>query len=219
MKTKTKALVTALCAVLLVVVSVLGTMAYLTSETKVVKNTFTVGEVSIKLDEAVVDENGKATDARTEEGNAYKILPGLQYDKDPTVTVLKGSEDCYVRMFVRFNKSDVLDTVFEKADLTSIFVGYDATKWTYVGNVEDATAKTRTYEFRYYKAAGGSADSNTVLEDLFTGIKLPGEDLDNDETASLSGLEIKVVAQAIQADGFNGDADAAFAALPTASFN
>lgn len=56
-KTKTKALLMSLCAVLLVAASVLGTMAYLT-DSKDVKNTFTVGNVTIKLDEAKVDEKG-----------------------------------------------------------------------------------------------------------------------------------------------------------------
>ena len=80
-KTKTKALLMSLCAVLLVAASVLGTMAYLT-DSKDVKNTFTVGNVAIKLDEAKVDENGtQVVDkdgnpvARVTE-NEYKLLPG-----------------------------------------------------------------------------------------------------------------------------------------------
>lgn len=44
MKTRSKALLLTLCAVLLVAASVLGTMAYLTS-TDEVTNTFTVGQV------------------------------------------------------------------------------------------------------------------------------------------------------------------------------
>ena len=56
-KTKTKALLMSLCAVLLVAASVLGTMAYLT-DSKDVKNTFTVGNVAIKLDEAKVNTDG-----------------------------------------------------------------------------------------------------------------------------------------------------------------
>ena len=50
MKTKSKALLLTLCAVLLVTASVLGTMAYLTSQDQVV-NTFTVGSVAIKLED------------------------------------------------------------------------------------------------------------------------------------------------------------------------
>lgn len=112
-KTKTKALLMSLCAVLLVAASVLGTMAYLT-DSKDVKNTFTVGNVAIKLDEAKVDENGtQVVDkdgnpvARVTE-NEYKLLPGHTYVKDPTVTVLKPSVDSYVRMKVTFNKASAL---------------------------------------------------------------------------------------------------------------
>ena len=54
MKTRSKALVLTLCAVLLVVATVMGTMAYLTS-TDTVTNTFTVGKVAITLDEAKVN--------------------------------------------------------------------------------------------------------------------------------------------------------------------
>lgn len=109
-KTKTKALLMSLCAVLLVAASVLGTMAYLT-DSKDVKNTFTVGNVAIKLDEAKVDENGtQVVDkdgnpvARVTE-NEYKLLPGHTYTKDPTVTVLAPSVASYVRMKVTFNKA------------------------------------------------------------------------------------------------------------------
>ena len=112
-KTKTKALLMSLCAVLLVAASVLGTMAYLT-DSKDVKNTFTVGNVAIKLDEAKVDENGtQVVDkdgnpvARVTE-NEYKLLPGHTYVKDPTVTVKTPSVDSYVRMKVTFNKASAL---------------------------------------------------------------------------------------------------------------
>ena len=112
-KTKPKALLMSLCAVLLVAASVLGTMAYLT-DSKDVKNTFTVGNVAIKLDEAKVDENGtQVVDkdgnpvARVTE-NEYKLLPGHTYVKDPTVTVKTPSVDSYVRMKVTFNKASAL---------------------------------------------------------------------------------------------------------------
>jgi predicted ribosomally synthesized peptide with SipW-like signal peptide len=112
-KTKTKALLMSLCAVLLVAASVLGTMAYLT-DSKDVKNTFTVGNVAIKLDEAKVDENGtQVVDkdgnpvARVTE-NKYKLLPGHTYVKDPTVTVLTPSVASYVRMKVTFNNASEL---------------------------------------------------------------------------------------------------------------
>lgn len=116
MKTKSKALLLTLCAVLLVAASVLGTMAYLTS-TDTVTNTFTVGKVEIKLDEAKVTADGipvESADRVT--ANSYKLMPGTTYTKDPTVTVLKGSEDSYVRMKVTFNNAAALMEMLPSAD-------------------------------------------------------------------------------------------------------
>lgn len=105
MKKTSKALLLTICAVLLVAASVMGTMAYLTSTDKV-QNTFTVGKVAIKLDEAKVDANGKAVEpAERVKANEYKLLPGHTYTKDPTVTVLKDSVESYVRMKVTFNNA------------------------------------------------------------------------------------------------------------------
>ena len=105
MKTKSKALLLTLCAVLLVAASVLGTMAYLTS-TDTVTNTFTVGKVEIKLDEAKVNADGIPVEgADRVTANSYKLMPGNTYTKDPTVTVKAGSEESYVRMKVTFNNA------------------------------------------------------------------------------------------------------------------
>ena len=105
MRTKTKALVLALCAVLLVVTTVFVTMAFLTSEDSV-QNTFTVGEVTISLDELDVDEDDLLTDNKeyTKDGitttrdkaNEYKLIPGKTYIKDPTIHVGAKSEPCYL---------------------------------------------------------------------------------------------------------------------------
>jgi predicted ribosomally synthesized peptide with SipW-like signal peptide len=98
-----------LCAVLLVVGSVTGTMAYLTSQDSVT-NTFTVGKVAITLDEALVDEYGKpmrvdsgskvyvtlVADADRVDANTYKLIPSNTYVKDPTIHVDPNSESCFV---------------------------------------------------------------------------------------------------------------------------
>lgn len=116
MKTKSKALLLTLCAVLLIAASVLGTMAYLTSTAKV-ENTFTIGKVEIKLDEAKVNANGIPEEgAARVTANSYKLMPGTTYTKDPTVTVLKGSEDSYVRMKVTFNNAAALMEMLPNAD-------------------------------------------------------------------------------------------------------
>lgn len=210
-KTKTKALLMSLCAVLLVAASVLGTMAYLT-DSKEVNNTFTVGNVAIKLDEAKVDDMGNLV--KNQDGtladrvtqNAYKLLPGHEYVKDPTVTVLTPSVASYVKMTVTFTKANALDAIFAPtgADLTSIFGGYDAATWIYKGNTKEGD--TRTYEFWYKTTVDATAVAQT-LEPLFTSIIVPGT-INNDQLKSIDGMTINVNAYAIQADGFKDAAEA-----------
>lgn len=212
MKTAKKAMLMTLCAIILVVATVFGTMAYLTSDDEVV-NTFTVGKVEIKLDEAPVDVNGKATTGDRVKANSYKLLPGHTYDKDPTVTVLAGSETSYVKMTVTFSKANELDAIFAAnggADLTSIFNDYDATNWIYKGNTKDADANTRTYEF-WYKEAVGAPTADVALDALFDSITVPGT-ITKEQLATIEGMTITVNAYAIQADGF-ADAAAAWEAF------
>ena len=212
MKTKSKALLLTLCAVLLVTASVLGTMAFLTSNDEVV-NTFTVGSVAIKLDEAKANTDGSLVEgAERVKANSYKLLPGHTYNKDPMVTVLEGSEDSYIKMTVTFSKANELDAIFAPtgAELTSIFNGYDSNNWTYKGNTEDATADTRTYEF-WYKETVDAPDSDVPLDALFDSITVPGT-ITNEQLATIEGMTITVNAYAIQADGF-ANAEAAWDAF------
>ena len=208
MKTRKKALLLTLCSVLLVAASVLGTMAYLTSTDKVT-NTFTVGQVKIKLDEAKANADGSLVPGadRVKE-NSYKLLPGHTYNKDPMVTVVKGSEDSYVKMTVTFSKADELDAIFDPtgADLTSIFNGYDSATWIYKGNTKDDAANTRTYEF-WYKDTVGAPDTDVALDALFDSITVPGT-ITNEQLASIEGMTITVNGYAIQADGFDSAEDA-----------
>lgn len=211
MKTKSKALLLTLCAVLLVTASVLGTMAFLTS-TASVENTFTVGSVKITLDEAKVTPDGKPVEgAARVKANSYKLLPGHTYNKDPMVTVLKGSEDSYIKMTVTFSKANALDTIFAPtgADLTKIFNGYDSTTWIYKNNTKDATKNTRTYEF-WYKGTVDAPTADVALDALFDSITVPGT-ITNEQLATIEGMTITVNAYAIQADGF-ANAEAAWAA-------
>ena len=212
MKTKSKALLLTLCAVLLVAASVLGTMAYLTSRDQVV-NTFTVGSVKITLDEAMANPDGSLVgDADRVKANSYKLLPGHTYNKDPMVTVLSGSEPSYVKMTVTFSKANELDAIFAPtgADLTSIFNGYDSANWIYKGNTEDANADTRTYEF-WYKEAVSAPTDDVALDALFDSITVPGT-ITNEQLATIEGMTITVNAYAIQADGF-ANAEAAWDAF------
>ena len=116
-KSAKKALLLVLCAILLVVASVMGTLAYLTSSDEVT-NTFTVGQVKITLEETITADNGL-------DGNLYHLIPGSEYTKDPVVTVLANSEDCYVFVKVDNQISDI-----ELAGATSIAAQIAANHWT-----------------------------------------------------------------------------------------
>ena len=240
MKTRSKALLLTLCAVLLVAASVLGTMAYLTS-TDTVTNTFTVGKVEITLDETdVTNPNGPRVKA-----NSYKLMPGTTYTKDPTVTVKAGSEESYVRMKVTFNNAKeiiALCTDPEFADeVTGVenafplirmvkFVKANAAKWDGIipdNMVEtedmlampkyfayDKTADTLTYYF-YDNETDRAPDGDVVLPVLFDSIKVP-EHVTGEQLKALDNFKITVVAEAIQAGSFAnaGAAWAAFAEQP-----
>lgn len=213
MKTKTKALGLMMAAVLLVTATIFGTMAYLTSTDEVV-NTFTVGSVAIQLDEAKANTDGTLVEgADRVDANSYKLLPGHTYAKDPMVTVLSGSENSYIRMTVTVSKAAELDAIFDpqKANLLSIFNGYDSTNWIYQGVTDDTTNNTRTYEF-WYKDTVSALEEDVALDALFDSITVPGE-INNDQLKTIEGMTITVNAYAIQADGFN-DAAAAWAAFP-----
>ena len=206
-----KKLMTVLALVLVIAMSVAGTYAYLTSADEVV-NTFTVGDVQIKLDEAKVDANGvAATPAERVKANSYKLLPGHEYNKDPMVTVLAGSESSYVKMTVTFTKAAALDAIFAPngADMTSIFKGYDSTNWKLQNVTKDTEKDTRTYEF-WYKDTVAAPDADVALDALFDSITVPGT-ITNAQLATIEGMTITVNAYAIQADGF-ANAEAAWAA-------
>lgn len=196
------------CAVLLVCLSVGATLAYLTSTDRVT-NTFTVGNVQIKLDEAQANADGTLVEgADRVKANAYHLLPGHTYNKDPMVTVLANSEECYIRMIVTINEKDDLDAI--GVNTLAVFNGYDSTKWALASQKEGGD-DNMVYEFRYHTTVSTVGVADMPLEPLFEKMIIPGN-ITNDQLTTLAGLKIDIVAQAIQADGF-GTADAAWTAF------
>lgn len=222
MKTKSKALLLTLCAVLLVAASVLGTLAYLT-DTGSVTNTFTVGKVAITLDEAKVGADGKAltgNDAARVKENSYKLMPGHTYVKDPTIHVDASSEDCFIRAKVTLTNATAWTTIVAKYaedEIENIIKGTDDDLWWVSDPVPNADGSmTITFVYKNetkaesLKRVWQSTDKKDgkALTDLvlFDTIAIPG-DLTNAELASVANTEITVVAEAIQADGFVEDSN------------
>jgi predicted ribosomally synthesized peptide with SipW-like signal peptide len=107
MKKKLLALFLTLDLVLVGIIG--GTMAWLTDTTEQVVNTFTDSDIDITLEEGVdTDKDGKAD---------FKMVPGYTISKDPKVTVVAGSEKCY--LFVKLEKSVDFDDflTYEIADV------------------------------------------------------------------------------------------------------
>ncbi len=242
MKTRSKALLLSLCAVLLVAATIFGTMAYLTASDEV-NNTFTVGNVKIKLDEAKVGTDGTPVEgADRVKANEYHLLPGHTYTKDPTVTVLEGSEAAYIRLKVTFNKaSDLIalctDPEFAEDGPTGVenayplirmvkFVEANAAEWD--GIIPDNMVETEemlgnakyfeydkandTLTYYFYYTETVAAPDGDVVLPVLFNEITVPEWATGEQLAKLEGFQINAVAEAIQADGFE-TADDAWAAF------
>lgn len=194
MKTKSKALILALCAVLLVTASVLGTMAYLTS-TDEVKNTFTVGSVAIKLDEAKANPDGSLVEgAERVKGNSYKLLPGHEYTKDPTIHVDPKSEDCFLFVKVENGIAAIEDT------------GSTVASQMIANGWKTVEVKGQTGIYVYVGKTAGATDPATVVKKMnvpvFDKLVIAGDSVNNDTLKEYASKNITVTAYAVQKDGF-----------------
>ncbi len=174
-------------------VAVGGTLAWLTAKTDTIENTFTIGNVGIKLQEKQGEEWKTAGEGFT--GQQYTVTPGINITKEAKVTVNDGSEKSIV--YLKVVKGSDFDTYFDAT--------VDTNNWTPLAG----------HENYYWKVAEENAElgilaNNTVDPDedaLVNGVKL--------DKATLS-----FQAAAIQYDGLTGEGDTAkaddgFNKLPT----
>lgn len=89
-----KAFVAILALVLALGCAAGGTFAWLVTKTDPVVNTFTYGDINITLGETT--------------GNDYKIIPGVNIEKDPKVSVTANSEACW--LFVKVEEEGTFVT-------------------------------------------------------------------------------------------------------------
>ena len=192
---------------LLMAGSVLVTFAYLT-DTQSVRNTFTVGQVKITLDETAVDANGEPIpdeDRRAE--NEYHLMPGHTYTKDPKVTVAAGSDESHIRMIVTIEDYADLCAAYGKQEgelsLLDLIPGGQLNEgWSLVEQTNNV------FECRYADTVTAESDIPALFEKIYLASTVSQNNLEK-----LGEMEIVVVAHAIQADGFNGNAELAWAAF------
>lgn len=200
-----KVLVTLCCALLLVAVSVGATFAYLTKTTEVVTNTFTANaNVNIDLKEAKVTNLGvlelgdDGNPVARVKANEYKLIPGHNYVKDPTIEVLSGSDDCWLYVKVENGISAI-----EATGDTTIAKQMEENGWTVV----DAENYPGVY------ALEASAKKAGDKVEVFNSFTIAG----NADISAYANATVKITAYAIQADGF-ATSDLAWAAAPLAAW-
>ena len=200
--------------VLVAVASVLGTLAYLT-DTKTVENTFTMGDVRIKLDET--DVNNPEGDRVTK--NDYEVYPGAVVTKDPIVHNV-GANGAYIRATV--NVSDWMNLVaayypdFKETfpnegykEALNLLVGELGKGWSVVGVEAGDVFTIGRFDAKFILKYDGVLEGGKDTTAMFQTVTIPAG-IDNANTKSFNSVE--VVAQAMQADGFD-TWEAAFAAF------
>ena len=202
---KKKILALSMCIALAAIAIVGASLAYFT-DTKTATNTFTMGNVKIKLDETNV--NDPKGDRVT--SNAYNVYPGAVVTKDPIVHNV-GQNGAYIRATVNVSNWMNLAAAYYpdfketfpndgyKAAL-NLLVGELGEGWSVVDVKAGDVFTTGQFDAKFILKYDGvlAADADTTA--MFQTVTIPAG-IDNANADSFD--EVKVVAQAIQADGFD----------------
>lgn len=202
-----------LCVTLVALAAIGATFAYLT-DTKTVNNTFTIGNVAINLDETNV--NDPTGDRVT--SNTYNVYPGAVVTKDPIVHNT-GKNAAYIRATVNVsNWMNLCAAYYPESGFEFTKPGYEKSLellvgtlgegWSVVGVEAGDTFTIGQFDAKFILKYDGKLAAGENTTAMFQTVTIP-TGIDNASTDSFK--EVKVVAQAIQADGFD-TWEAAFAA-------
>ena len=154
-------------------------VAWLSSTTDTVVNTFTYGDINIKIEETDTQDNDN-----NEFTNTYKMLPGNKITKDPKITVLANSEDSY--LFIEIKESENFKN----------FMTYELVEgWTLVEGTENVYVKEVTKSEQDQEFYVLKDNTVTVLESV---TKAMLNDLDKDGQTNYPTLSF--TAYAVQRD-------------------
>ena len=135
-----------------------GTVAWLITKTDPVVNTFTYGDINITLDETDVDNDGNALE------NTYEMVPGSEIVKDPVVTVLKGSEACW--LFVKLEKNGGATVDGTTYDFDDYLTYEMASGWTQLVDANGDPVEGVFYrEVDAIPESGADAEFNVLKDD------------------------------------------------------
>ena len=198
-----------LSAVLLVVASVMGTLAFLASSTAV-SNTFTVGNVGIQMFESATDKHGVIIETevgkKTSDGNSYELIPGKSYAKDPTIYVNDNSVASYLFVKVK-NGIQTIEAEGNTMKSQMIANGWQLIKdnasgeelYLYVGE-GNAIANKKTAAVTAATIGGDNTQTSFDIFETFT--------VKNDvDCSDYAGAKVTLTAFAIQVEGYTEAAD------------
>ena len=194
-KLRNRRIALTVCLMLVVMVaSIGGTVAWLTAKTDPVVNTFTYGDINIDLYEHNYDASTNSL-GTTEVKNVedYKIIPGVNLPKDPTVKVTKGSEKCW--LFVKVEKTGTFvegKVTYDIADGWTQLTGEGITGTVYYRQVGADAANDQTFGVLKQTTANGKTYAITVSDQL-TKAEVNGQ----------GNVTLKFTAYAIQQEGFD----------------
>jgi predicted ribosomally synthesized peptide with SipW-like signal peptide len=181
-----KKIILGLTALVLVVgLTIGGTLAFMQATTATKTNTFTVGNVKLDLNEYATYSDPKNN---TPFNQDQPLVPGMPIAKTPILTVKGGSEDSYVRAKIEVPANLAKCVSFD----------IDSTVWELKG------------DFYYLKSgAVGKSGADKVLPALFTKVNV-NKDVTAEQLEKLTKdeLKISVTGYAIQAAGFSNQDDA-----------
>ncbi len=203
--TKKRFVAILLCVTLVALAAIGATFAYLT-DTKTVDNTFTMGNVAIKLDETNV--NDPTGDRVT--SNTYNVYPGAVVTKDPIVHNT-GKNAAYIRATVNVsNWMNLCAKYYPEFGIAYPHEGYEKSLellvgtlgegWSVVGVTAGDTMTLGQFDAKFILKYEGALAAGADTTAMFQTVTIPAG-IDNANTDSFK--EVKVVAQAIQADGFD----------------
>lgn len=203
--TKKRFVAILLCVTLVALAAIGATFAYLT-DTKTVNNTFTMGNVAIKLDETNV--NDPTGDRVT--SNTYNVYPGAVVTKDPIVHNT-GKNAAYIRATVNVsNWMNLCAAYYPESGFEFTKPGYEKSLellvgtlgegWSVVGVEAGDTFTIGQFDAKFILKYDGELAAGDDTTAMFQTVTIP-TGIDNASTDSFSG--VTVVAQAIQADGFD----------------
>ena len=212
--TKKRFVAILLCVTLVALAAIGATFAYLT-DSKTVKNTFTVGDVKIKLDET----NVNAPEGDRVTSNTYNVYPGAVVTKDPIVHNT-GKNGAYVRAVVTIGDgmnwlglyNENVWTAPQEAAFNAMINNTLGEGWELVDIAYDMSGPNHpTSDFvatlKYTKVLEAGKDTTAMFSQIAFPTKLTGKDVTT-RIGQNGEFGINVVAQAIQADGFENWVDA-----------